>query len=52
MPKAVLILSLKQWVLTSIVVGLALVIVLIALALRIYEKYGTFDITQIRDLRE
>jgi multisubunit Na+/H+ antiporter MnhC subunit len=39
-------------VLTSIVVGLALVIVLIALALRIYEKYGTFDITQIRDLRE
>ena len=39
-------------VLTSIVVGLALVIVLIALAMRIYEKYGTFDITQIKDLRE
>lgn len=39
-------------VLTSIVIGLSLVIVLIALAIRIYEKYGTFDITQIRDLRE
>ena len=39
-------------VLTSIVVGLAMVIVLIALAIRIYEKYGTFDITQIKDLRE
>jgi len=29
-----------------------LVVVLIALAMRIYEKYGTFDITQIKDLRE
>ncbi|MBF0511001.1 MAG: NADH-quinone oxidoreductase subunit K [Candidatus Omnitrophica bacterium] len=39
-------------VLTSIVVGLAMVLVLIALSLRIYEKYGTFDITKIRDLRQ
>ena len=39
-------------VMTSIIVGLAIVIVLIALAMRIYEKYGTFDITQIKDLRE
>jgi multisubunit Na+/H+ antiporter MnhC subunit len=39
-------------VMTSIVVGLSMVIVLIALAMRIYEKYGTFDITQIKDLRE
>jgi multisubunit Na+/H+ antiporter MnhC subunit len=38
-------------VLTSIVVGLSIVIVLIALAIRIYEKYGTFDITQIKDLK-
>ena len=38
-------------VMTSIVVGLSMVIVLIALAMRIYEKYGTFDITQIKDLR-
>ena len=39
-------------VMTSIVVSLSMVIVLIALAIRIYEKYGTFDITQIKDLRE
>ena len=39
-------------VLTAIVLGLSMVIVLIALAIRIYEKYGTFDITQIRDLKE
>lgn len=39
-------------VMTSIVVGLSMVLVLIALAMRIYEKYGTFDITQIKDLRE
>ena len=38
-------------VMTSIVVGLSIVIVLIALAMRIYEKYGTFDITQIKDLK-
>jgi multicomponent Na+:H+ antiporter subunit C len=38
-------------VMTSIVVSLSMVIVLIALAMRIYEKYGTFDITQIKDLK-
>jgi multisubunit Na+/H+ antiporter MnhC subunit len=38
-------------VMTSIVVGLSMVVVLIALAIRIYEKYGTFDITQIKDLK-
>lgn len=38
-------------VLTSIVIGLAVVALLIALAIRLYEKYGTFDITQIRRLR-
>ena len=38
-------------VLTSIVIGLATMALLVALAMRIYEKYGTFDITQIRDLR-
>lgn len=37
--------------LTVIVIGLALTAVLVALALRIYEKYGTFDITKIRRLR-
>lgn len=38
-------------VLTSIVIGLATTVLLIALAMRIYEKYGTFDITKIKDLQ-
>ncbi|MBN3039445.1 MAG: NADH-quinone oxidoreductase subunit K [Candidatus Omnitrophica bacterium] len=38
-------------VLTAIVIGLATTALLIALAMRIYDKYGTFDITKIRELR-
>ena len=38
-------------ILTSIVIGLATVALMVALALRIHEKYGTFDITEIRRLR-
>jgi len=38
-------------VLTSIAIGLSTTVLLIALAIRIYEKYGTFDITKIRELR-
>lgn len=38
-------------VLTTIVIGLAGIITLVSLAIRIYEKYGTFDITKIRRLR-
>lgn len=38
-------------VLTTIVIGLATTILLVALAMRLYEKYGTFDITQIRELK-
>jgi len=38
-------------VLTSIVIGLASTALLIAIAMRIYEKYKTFDITKIRELR-
>ena len=37
-------------VLTSIVIGLASTALLIGIAMRIYEKYGTFDITKIREL--
>jgi multicomponent Na+:H+ antiporter subunit C len=36
---------------TSIVIGLALTTVLVALAIRIYEKFGTFDVTKINKLR-
>ena len=38
-------------ILTSIVIGLATLILMIAIAIRIYEKYGTFDVSKIRTLR-
>lgn len=38
-------------VLTAIVIGLATTTLLVALAMRIYEKYKTFDITKIKELR-
>jgi len=38
-------------VLTSIVIGLAVTALVVAIAIRIYEKYGTFDITKIRRLK-
>ncbi len=38
-------------VLTAIVIGLATTALLVAIAIRIYEKYKTFDITKIRELR-
>lgn len=38
-------------VLTAIVIGLAVTALLVAIAIRIFEKYGTFDITKIRRLR-
>jgi len=38
-------------VLTSIVIGLATTALMLAFAMRIYEKYKTFDITEIRKLK-
>jgi len=38
-------------VLTAIVIGLATTALLAAIAMRIYQKYQTFDITKIRELR-
>ncbi|HID55894.1 TPA: cation:proton antiporter [Candidatus Poribacteria bacterium] len=38
-------------VVTSIVIGLGVIALVIALCIRLYEKYGTFDITKIRKLR-
>ena len=38
-------------VLTSIVIGLATTALLVAIAMRLYEKYGTFDITEIKELK-
>jgi len=36
---------------TAIVIGLSLTLLLVAIAIRIYEKYGTFDITRINKLK-
>ncbi len=38
-------------VLTSIVIGLATTALMLAFAMRIYERYKTFDITEIRRLK-
>lgn len=38
-------------VLTAIVIGLATTALIVSIAVRIYEKYGTFDIRQINKLR-
>jgi len=38
-------------ILTSIVIGLGVTAVMVALGLRLYEKYGTFDVTKIRKLK-
>jgi len=38
-------------VLTAIVIGLAVTALMAAIAMRLYEKYGTFDITKIRKLK-
>ena len=38
-------------VLTSIVISLGSLALLISMCIRIYDKYGTFDITEIRRLK-
>ena len=38
-------------IVTSIVIGLGMSALVISLCLRLYEKYGTFDILQIRRLK-
>ena len=38
-------------ILTSIVIGLGVMALMVAMALRIHEKYGTFDLSEIRKLR-
>ena len=38
-------------VLTSIVIGLSVLALLVALCVRLYERYGTFDVTAMRRLR-
>ena len=38
-------------VLTSIVIGLGVLALLVALCIRLYERYGTFDVTEMRRLK-
>lgn len=38
-------------VLTSIVIGLGMTILMTAICIRLYERYGTFDITEMRRLK-
>jgi len=38
-------------VLTSIVIGLGVLALMVALSIRLYERYGTFDISKIRKLK-
>jgi multisubunit Na+/H+ antiporter MnhC subunit len=41
----------QAMVLTAIVIGLATTAMLMAVAIRIYKKFGTFDIRKIRSLK-
>jgi len=41
----------QAMILTSIVIGLATTALLLAVAIRLYKKYGTFDINDIKDLK-
>ena len=38
-------------VLTAIVIGLAVLALLVSICIRLYERYGTFDITEIKKLK-
>ena len=38
-------------VLTAIVIGLGVLALMVALCVRLYERFGTFDVTEIRRLR-
>ncbi len=41
----------QAMVLTAIVISLGVLALLIAISLRLYHRYGTYDITEIRRLR-
>jgi multicomponent Na+:H+ antiporter subunit C len=41
----------QAMVLTTIIIGLGMTILFAAVAIRLHEKYGTFDITEYRKLK-
>lgn len=38
-------------ILTAIVIGVSVIALMVVMAIRLHEKYGTFDLTEIRKLR-
>jgi len=41
----------QAMVLTAIVIGLGVTVLMVAIALRLYQRYGTYDIAEMRRLR-
>ena len=41
----------QAMVLIAIMIGLAITLILVSISIRLYEKHGTLDITEIRKLR-
>ncbi|HOL49549.1 MAG TPA: sodium:proton antiporter [bacterium] len=41
----------QAMVIISIVTGLAILVMMVAIAIRLYQKYGTFDITEMNKLK-
>jgi multisubunit Na+/H+ antiporter MnhC subunit len=41
----------QAMVLTAIVIGLGVLALLVAIAMRLYHTYGTYDVTEMRKLR-
>ncbi len=42
----------QAMVLSSIVIGFSIAALMVAVAVRLYKRYGTMDISKIRELRE
>ncbi len=41
----------QAMVLTSIVIGLSIIALMVAIAIRIYDRFKTFDVSKIKDLK-
>ncbi|HNW93785.1 MAG TPA: NADH-quinone oxidoreductase subunit K [bacterium] len=41
----------QAMVLISIVIGLSILVMLVALCIRLYERHGTFDLNELRNLK-
>ena len=41
----------QAMVLTSVVIGLGILVLLVTISLRLYQRYGTYDVSEMRRLR-